>query len=180
MTVNPLDNEELFNVIVLGGATSPGTVKISGHDREAKWDVKEGSGQSGATTTLKSKPPTTFTCVFTLTDAADIAAWPAFQAACEETINGKTPKAKDIYNPDLASQKITSVCLAKMGGAVHDGKGGQTRTVVFQEYMPPKKAGGTPFGSVTKKKDPNQDALDELARLTKQYQDTPWGSPKAA
>lgn len=173
---NPVDNDDLYTSVVLGGVTSPGTVKISGHDREAKWDVKDGTGQTGATTTLKSRPPAVITCTFYLADQEDFDAWPAFQAACEETISGATPKAKDVYHPDLASQKITSVCLAKLGGAVHDGKGGQTRTVVFQEYLPARKGGGTPSGSVAKPKaDPNQAALDELSKLTKQYQETPWG-----
>jgi len=177
MAINPLTNEDLFDVVVLGGVTSPGKVKISGHDLEAKWDVKTAAGQKGATTTLKEQPPRVVTCVFTLTDEDDFDAWPAFQAQIESTINGATPKALDIYHPDLASQRITSVCQGKIGGAVHDGKGGQTRTVTFQEYFPPKKAGGTPKGSVTKTKapDPNQAALDELAKLTKQYEKTPWG-----
>ena len=65
-------------------------------------------------------------------------------------------------------------------GTVHDGKGGQTRVVKFLEYKPPKPAGGGPKGSKSSAKapDPNQAALDEIAKLTAAYQQTPWGKPK--
>lgn len=181
---NPVDNEDLYEAIVLGGLRSPGRVTLSGHDRVIGWDVKKGAGQSGATTTRTSEDPAKVTCTFYLVkdDAQgidDFALWPAFLAQAKSTIAGPTPKALDVYHPDLAENDIKSVVLEKIGGVVHDGKGGQTRTLVFLEYRPPKPKGGTPKGSAAKKKtaapDPNQAALDELARLTKQYQATPWG-----
>lgn len=179
MAPNPIDNEELFDSIILAGVTSPGVVKLSGHDRVIGWDVKKGAGQSGATTTRTSEDPAEVTCAFYLATIEDIDAWPAFLASARATISGKDPKAADVYHPDLAEVDIKSVVLKKIGGVVHDGKGGQTRTLVFLEYRPPKPKGGTPKGSTAKstKKapDPNQAALDELARLTKQYQATPWG-----
>jgi hypothetical protein len=178
VTPNPIDNEELFDAIKLGGVASPGVVKLSGHDRVIGWDVKKGAGQSGATTTRTSEDPVEFTCAFYLATAEDFAAWPAFLALARSTIAGATPKALDIYHPDLAENDIKSVVLRRVAGVVHDGKGGQTRTLVFLEYRPPKPKGGTPKGSTAKKTtapDPNQAALDELARLTDEYQVTPWG-----
>jgi len=41
---NPIDDEELFASIELGGVKSPGKVTLSGHDRKATWDVKKGPG----------------------------------------------------------------------------------------------------------------------------------------
>jgi hypothetical protein len=180
---NPVDNEELYDAIVLGGQRSPGVVALSGHDRVIGWDVKKGAGQSGATTTRTSEDPAEVTCSFYLVkdDAQgidDFAQWPAFLALAKSTVAGAKPKALDIYHPDLAENDIKSVVLKKVGGVVHDGMGGQTRTLVFLEYRPPKPKGGTPKASGTKKpkeNDPNAEALAELARLTKQYQDTPWG-----
>lgn len=179
---NPIDNEELYNSLVLGGVSSPGKVTLSGHDRDVKWDVKDGPGIAGATTTLKNIPPKEFTATFYLVkDVAqgidDFADWPAFQAAIESTVDGTKPKALDIYHPDLASQKppIVSVVKASVGGVVHDGKGGQTIVVKFQEYRPPKPAGGTPSGAKTKPQDdPDAAAKAEIAKLTGQYQNTPW------
>ncbi len=179
----PVDNEDLYEGIVLGGVKSPGRVTLSGHDRKVSWDVKEGSGQSGATTTLKSIPPIEFTATFYLVqdpaqEIDDFDGWDAFLAAVNSTVSGPKPKALDVYHPDLADNGITSVVKASVGGATYDGKGGTTYVIKFQEYRPPKPAGGSPSGSGAKAKtktDPDQAAKDELARLTKQYQATPWG-----
>lgn len=184
--VNPIDNEELYNSILLAGKKSPGKVTLSGHDRNVEWDVKTGVALKGATTSVKGIPPISFTATFYLVrdDAQGIdqlADWPAFVQVIESSIaekNGKAqPKALDIYHPDLASQNppIVSVCKASVGGVVHDGRGGQTIVVKFQEYRPPQPITVTPSGSSSKKADPDAAALAELDRLTQQYQKTPWG-----
>lgn len=174
---NPVDNEDLYQSIVLGGLSSPGVVTLSGHDRTIGWDVKKGAGQSGATTTRNSDDPAEVTCSFYLADNDDFEAWPAFLDRAKSTISGAKPVALDVYHPDLAENDIKSVVLKKIGGVVHDKKGGQTRMLVLLEYRPPKPAGGTPSGSsktAAKGPDPNQAALDELAKLTAQYKSTPW------
>lgn len=176
MSTNPLDHPDLYDHIELGGVQSPGVVKLSGHDRKIGWDIKKGSGQSGATTTRSSDDPVEFTASFFLADAEDIAAWPTFLAVVKSTVSGKTPQALEVYHPDLAENGITSVVQATILGTVHDGMGGQTRAIKFLEYRPPVKKGGTPKGakaSAAKAADPNQAALDEIARLTAQYQATP-------
>lgn len=177
---NPFDHPELFDTIDLGGITSPGQVKsITGHERKINWDVKEGTGQSGASSTLKSVPLRTITVTFYLATLEEIGQWPTFRNQCLSTISGAKPKALDIYNADLATNEVRSVVLASMGGPVHDGKGGQTITVIFQEYCPPKPKGGSPNGSSSKAKggapDPNAAANAQLAALTAQYANTPWG-----
>lgn len=175
--INPLDHEEVYDSVVLAGQRSPGTVTISGHDRKIGWDIKKGSGQSGASMTRTSEDPVEVTLAFFLATREQIDLWPAFDGLIRSTVSGPTPKALDIYHPDLVMNGITSVVLSSFGGVVHDGKGGQTITVKLLEYRPPKSKGGSPNASKTKAvtPDPNQAALDELARLTKQYQETPWG-----
>jgi hypothetical protein len=181
---NPLDDEPLYDGIILGGVQSPGKCTLSGHDRKINWDVKAGAGQSGATTTLKDIPPIEFTCTFYLLrddsqGIDDLIDWPAFRELINSTVSGPKPKALDIYHPDLAANDIKSVVKASIGGVVHDGKGGQTIVVKFQEYKPPKPKGGSPNGSKTKGKlpappDPDAEAKAQLAALTAQYQNTPW------
>ncbi len=180
--INAIDNPDLFDVIVLAGVRSPGKVTLSGHDRAVDWDIKKGNGQVGATMTKKGEDPVEFTATFYLVQDLgqgidDFAAWDAFHALIDSTVNGKKPKALDCYHPDLAANGIKSVVKKSVGGVVHDGKGGQTVTVKLIEYRPPRKAGGSPSGSTTgaKKADPNQAALDELAKLTAQYKATPFG-----
>lgn len=172
---NPIDDPDLFDVVELGGVESPGVVKITGHDRKVNWDVKAGSGQSGATTTLKDIPPVEITLTIYMADDDDFDDWPAFREQVKSTISGPKPKALEIYHPDLASQGITSVCQGTMGGIVHDGKGGRTVVIKLQEYKPPKKKTGSPSGSSSKTSapDPNAAALAQLAALTAQYKATP-------
>lgn len=185
---NEFDNPELFDEILLAGQRSPGVVTLSGHDRDIGWDVKKGAGQSGATTTRTSEDPVEFEASFYLVidhsqGIDDISAWPAFAELIRSTVNGPKPKALDIYHPDLAENDIKSVVLKKFLGVTRDGKGGETRKVRFLEYRPAKAKGGTPNGSKSKPKsgtgidpnDPNAAALAELAKLTNEYQNTPWG-----
>lgn len=177
---NPYENPELFDSIVLAGVSSPGVVTLSGHDRVIGWDIKKGTGQTGATTTRTSEDPIEFTCTFYLVKddslgIDDFAAWDSFATLIRSTVAGKKPKALDIYHPDLAANDIKSVVLKSFGGVVHDRKGGQTIAVKLLEYRPPKPKGGTPTGSKVKKADPDQAALDELKKLTDEYKRTPWG-----
>lgn len=185
MGVNAVDHPDLFDTIVLAGKRSPGVATLSGHDRNVEWDVKDGPGLTGATMSPKKIPPVAFQVSFYLVkDDAEgddqFAAWDAFKAVIESSLSGSTPKALDIYHPDLAAQTppITSVCKASVGGPTYDGLGGKTVVVKFQEYRPAKKvSAASPTGSKAKPKpkdDPDAAALAELAKLTTQYQATPW------
>ncbi len=175
--VDPINDPDLFNVIDLGGVFSPGVVTLSGHDDVVDWDVKAAEGQKGASMTRKGGKPRSFKASFSMATPEQFAAWPAFRDAINSTVKGTTTSAIDIYHPRLASQGITSVVKGTIGGTVDDGKGGQTIVVTFQEYAPPKPAGGSPSGSKAKtnKNDPNAAALAELAALTETYKKTPWG-----
>jgi hypothetical protein len=180
---NIIDDEEYYGSITLAGVRSPGRVTLSGHDRKIGWDIKKGAGQSGATTTRTSNDPIEFTATFyLLKDEAqgidDFELWDDFATLIYSTVAGKTPKALDIYHPDLAANDILSVVLSLFGGPVYDGKGGATIAVKFLEYKPAKAVGGSPSGSKTKPKnenDPNAAMKAELEKLTKQYEQTPWG-----
>lgn len=174
---DPINDEDIFDVIYLAGVRSPGVVKISGHKRKIDWDIQQVKGQKRANMNLKGIPLVEFTCEFTLTDAEDWAQWPAFLDLINSTVSGPKPKALDISHPDLVEQDIKSVVKAETQGTKHDGKGGQVKVVVFQEYGPPIPKGGSPTASTTGKpeKDPNAAAKAELAALTEQYKNTPWG-----
>lgn len=178
--INPLDHEEAYNHVILAGVRSPGILTaISGHDRKIGWDIKKGPGQSGASMTRTSEDPVAFTLEFFLADREDFDAWPAFLGLVDSTVSGPSPKALDIYHPDLVEQRIASVVKDTSFGTEHDGKGGQIKRIKLIEYKPPKAKGGSPSGSKTKPQpdpnDPNYAALMELKRLTDEYARTPWG-----
>lgn len=178
---DPIDDAELYNYVVLGGMRSPGVVTLSGHDRKIDWDIKAATGQAGATMTRKGNSPIEFTASFYLVrdvglGVDDIFEWSDFADKIRSTIAGKTPKALDIYHPDLAANGVKSVVMKALSGAKYDRKGGVTYDVQLIEYFPPKPARGAPkkVGN-TKKPDPDAAALAELASLTAQYKSTPWG-----
>jgi hypothetical protein len=177
---NIIDNEELFNVIVLAGKASPGIVTITGADSIIEWDVKVGWGVAGATTTIRSVPPPKFECSFELfrdayTGVDSLTAWDDFQALIDSTLVGSKPKALPIYHPDLARNKITSVCKARVASPVYDKKGGAIVKVEFQTYRPPRKQTGTVVSKPKPENDPNAAAKAEIEKLTNQYKATPWG-----
>ena len=79
----PSDIEADLSSIVLGTTRSPGVVKLAGHDRKEKWDIKDAKGQDGASTSLQGKPIGQFTATFYLADDGsdvvnDFDAWDSF------------------------------------------------------------------------------------------------------
>jgi hypothetical protein len=174
---NVVDNEQIYNVIKLGGKTSPGKVTLSGHNRKVNWNVNAGYALVGATVTFKNVPPIEFTASFYLVkDFAqgidDYAAWDDFKKVIDSTLAGSKVHALAIYHPDLIENDIKTVCKAEIGGRVYDGRGGCTVAVKFQEYRAPKKLSG----AVAEKPqdDPNAALKAEVATLTAKYQQTPW------
>lgn len=166
--MNPIDFSDVYDVLLLDEVNvSPGQlVALTGAKRETGWDVKDGTGQSGASITRKGDKLVKFSAKFYLVkDAAlgidDFADWVTFLPLLKSCTAGKDPKSLSIYHPDLALIDVDAVVVESIGALEHDGKGGAFVTVSFIEYRPPKKAGGSP----TKKKDPNADVKAELDAL---------------
>ena len=176
--MNPHDSPEVFSVLVLGTATSPGKVTITGHDRKPDWDIQKAKGSSGASTKLSDpKPPGGFKATFELATAEEVEAWDAFQAVVESTFMGPTPVALPCYHPDLARNGYTEVVGASIGGLTCDRKGLSKVVVDFQEYCPPKPkptrsaggraagASGSAGGNNGSSYDPNAAKRREFAEL---------------
>lgn len=163
--------------ILLGSTQSPGVVTLTGHDRNKDWDIKAAKGSTGASSSLNGDPIGSFQAEFYLADDEEFAAWESFQRLIESTTNGPTPVALPIYNPDLALNRFTEVVNGGIGGVLHDGRGGRTVQVKFNEHKPPKpkpsaKAKAKPaqtYANTDEGKrsppDPNADAKRELAGL---------------
>jgi len=184
--VNPVDDSDLYDALVLGGRVSPGVCVISGLKSEQKWDVKEADGQDGASTTHKGAQLRRFTATFTLAkdeQGDDFAAWESYAALIESTVAGKDPVALDCYHPLVAAAGLTAVVKGSVGQLVPDGKGGATVAVELLEYRPPKKKSGSPQGSKSKAPggpgapgappgqaapDPNAQAKADLAKLVEE------------
>jgi len=129
---------DLFSVIYLGTAESPGVVTLSGHDRPESWTTVKAKGEVGASSTHEGGEVGTFQASFYLASPEDQLKWPAFRRVIESTTSGTSPKALPVYHPDLAENRFTEVSNAGIGGAIRDSRGGVTYVVKFIEYRPPK------------------------------------------
>ena len=165
---NPVDNEALYDSIVLDNKRSPGRVTLSGHDRKHRWDIKEALGHGGGTTTYKGDSVAQFTAEFTLTrdpvqSLDEFADWEKFAAMIRAMLpKSGQPKARSIYHPDLAANDMKSVSQAGISGLTHDGKGGAKVTVSFLEYRPAKKSATIGLPTKPTKADPNADLKHEI------------------
>jgi hypothetical protein len=173
---HPIYHAELWDKIILAGVASPGVVRLSGHKRVTGWDIKEASGQDGASSARKGDPLGSFTATFALVcdptlpaEQDDFERWCAFQDLIESSVSGPQPIALDIYHPDLARNRFKAVVKKSIGELVFDGRGGATVAVEFSEYAPPKKkkaAGAS--GSKSSKKSGASDPNDPIAKATEE------------
>jgi len=152
--LNPFDNPEAYDVVVLGGVTSPGVVKpgaITGFKRAHEWDIKKGKGAKGATLTYVQRPPAQGTITFTLGTREHFTAWESFRPQFKYDPTKKNPQALDIFHPVLADLDIHSVVCESLSQLENDGYGEWTCVVELCEYFPPPKAPavGTPTTSQT-------------------------------
>ncbi len=137
--LNPLDNPQVWDVVVISGVTSPGVIKegsLGDWKRTHDFDVKKGKGTLGATVTFTNKPPAEGTITFMLWLAEHFAAWDAFLPLLKYDPTKKTVTAVDIYHPALDAIDVSSVVCTKIGNLVHEGKQLYSITVDFLEYFP--------------------------------------------
>ena len=151
--VNPIDNPQIWDVIRLGQAISPGICKVGEWKREHQWDVKKGKGTLGGTVTFVGRPPAKGSITFKLWTPDHFAEWDLFRPLLKFDPTKKTVSAIDIYHPSLADIDIHSVVTETIGNVVHEGDQLYSITVDFIEYFPPPKAAavGTPSGSKSAK-----------------------------
>ena len=178
----PHNFPELFGSLVLGTRRSPGSLTLTGHDRNQNWDVQSAKGQDGETSQLNGRKLGEFEASFYLASdqdddrgSNDFVEWESFQKVIESTVAGPTPVALPIYHPDLSRNGFTEVVCAGISGLIWDDRGGATVKVKFREHRPPKpkkpakaksKASGTAKpGDPPAKPDPNAEAKRELAGL---------------
>jgi hypothetical protein len=130
-----------WDKFVLGGVENPGVARVVAK-REIGWDVKDATGQDGASTTRKGQPIGEIEVEYYLVDdpneGNDFDAWPAYEAVIWSTVDGDKPKPVDCQHPDATRLRFTSVALKTPGSFQPDGKGGAKVKFVFLEYKPPK------------------------------------------
>lgn len=147
--INPIDNPQAHDFIVLGSEQSPGICRPFEPKRRAEFDVKKGKGTFGSTITYVGRPPAKWELVFELWLARHWEEWAAFVPLLNYDPTKKKIQAIDIYHPSLAEIGIKSVVTESIGMIKHEGKQLYTRAIELMEYFPSanKSAVGTPTGS---------------------------------
>jgi len=181
--MNPLDHPEQYDTIVLADQRSPGLCKLGGPMLDHGWQKQKPKGSSGAETIHNGDDLVEFTVELYLwrDERVDhFAGWEAWRPLLRRPIAKGSPKALDVYHPQLAELGVTSVVCSKEGSLEPDGKGGARVRLTFLQYAPPVAASsGKPGGSAAtapggaanapKAPDPNQDLKDQIADLTEQF-----------
>lgn len=149
--MNPLDSPELYDAIVLAGRRSPGRARLTVAKRSYGWDEQKAKGNDGAETVKNGSSLVKFSCELFLWNDGErdcFAEWEAWKGVLDTTVDPKSPKALDVYHPELDELGVRSVVVQSRGALHPDGKGGATVTIDFLEYAPARKApGGKPGGS---------------------------------
>jgi len=156
-SLNPIDNPQDWDVIRIGGVTSPGVCSVSDFKSKHEWDVKKGKGTYGATLTYVGRPPCQGTIKFKLWTPAHFIAWASFRDLFNYIPDRKAVTPIDIYHPALADVGLNSVVCEGVGQVVHEGEQLYSITVELIEYFPSPKANitATPAGSKSKAPNPN-------------------------
>lgn len=148
--VDPINNPEAWDFVLIGGVQCPGRCKVGEFKRANEWDIKKGKGSLGATVTYVSRPPAKGGIEFYLWLPIHFQQWETFRPLFKYDPTKKAVKAIDIYHPGLADIDVTSVVCEMIGNLQNDGMGLWTVKVDLLEYFPPpaKPAISTPQGAV--------------------------------
>ncbi len=149
MGLSPIDYPYEWDVIRIGGVTSPGVCKISGWKKTNDWDVKKGKGTLGSTVTFTGREPSKGSVTFYLWTNDHFNRWNTFRKLLKYDTTKENISAVDIYHPSLETIDVKSVVIESIGMIERESGGLYSIQVDMLEYFPPpkKSAVKTPSGS---------------------------------
>jgi hypothetical protein len=147
-TYNPIANPFEHDLALIGGAITPGLVKIEGLSSKQKWDVKEGKGEKGATITYGGDSLSKFSLRCTLWESAHFDVWAQNIKPVLATSWAPPHPAVDIWHPELVERGVRSVVVEDISQFTANGDGFDI-VVKCIEYRAPKPATGTTSKSNT-------------------------------
>lgn len=139
MSIDPISNPGAFDVVVIGGMTTPGIATVGAPSPAYKWDVKSGPGTSGGTITYQGNPPRSFTIEVTIWQKEHFGQLDELRAMIAPAEKGLEPPAYDIAHPSLSKVGIRSVVCEDFPPESKNGKGLWKTSIKFIEYRPAKK-----------------------------------------
>ena len=178
--VDPVSNPQEWDQVQIAGVTYYGVV-VSGFKREHKWDVKEGKGAFGATTSFVNEPPSKGQVEFWAWLPSQFAAFDNILRQLKYDPAKKRTNAVDIHHPATIDIDVKSVVGTEIGIWEHAGNQFYKRTVQFLKFKPPPKTSAVATPTSSTANDPSategvpvnpavQAAQDELDSALKDAQ----------
>lgn len=171
---NPIDNPDLYEVVVLAGKQAPGLAEVVGASTPRGWDERKGQGLSGSTLAQVGDGLPDFTINVYLWLPPHFQAWDAWKSLIARGARGSRYSPMDVYYPDLAELGISRcVILDWKQREMVDERGLHKYAIPCKEWRKPLPvynvpAGSTANGSQYKQTDPFD---DEFNRVVKEIRD---------
>jgi hypothetical protein len=164
--LSPLAYPQDYDVIVVGGVTSPGVCFLSGFERVQGFDKKLGKGSVGATPTMVHNKPAEGHVKFVLGDDGvrsgsgidQFALMGTFLQQLKYDPTKTVITAVSIYHPSLAAIDVSSVFCERIGALEIEGEPGMglySITIKLSEYLPPPPVAAVSTIKTTKVTPPN-------------------------
>jgi hypothetical protein len=147
-TLDPMTHPGAWTRLVAAGVNSPGNIPLggmSGWKREEKWDVKEGKGTTGATTTHVGQVPAKGSITFELWKVEHFAAWDRWLQLFRYDASKKIGQAISVYHPALAALQPPVTSVVMIGHTAPDPQpdGRSKVTIDLLEFFPAKATGAS-------------------------------------
>lgn len=162
---NPIENADLYDVIVLAGQPSPGLAIVSGAGSPRNWDERRGYGLSGAFLVFTGDGLAKFQVRLLLWEPQHFAQWEVFSRLLARPQRGTRPKALDYYHPYHSEEplNIKSVVVEDVLQQEQIEPGLWAQDIKFIQYRAPKPFLAKPEGSTAQLNEPR--AEDEADRV---------------
>jgi hypothetical protein len=164
--LSPLAYPQDYDVIVVGGVTSPGYCILSGFKRIQMFDKKMGKGTKGATPTMTNQKPAEGFVKFYLWDDGSESGGPDQFALMGNFLNQlfydptkQNVQAVDVYHPSLAAIRATQFYCEEIGAMEPEGDpaiGVKTITIKLTEFIPPPPQPAVSTPTMSKPNTPDQ------------------------
>jgi hypothetical protein len=152
--IDPISDPSAWDAVEVASVEYP-YCEVTGFKRAHKWDVKEGKGAFGATTTFVNEPLAEGDVKFLAWETFHFALFDQILQQLKYNPAKKQTNAVDVYHPALADIDAHSFVGTEISQWEHDGEGLYTRVVHFQEFRPAAKTSAVATPTMSTANDPN-------------------------
>jgi hypothetical protein len=149
--LSPFRVPSIYDYVTIAGQRSPGLARVGRFVRKYPWDIKDGKGAFGSTSTLPGVPVVRGGPIsFVLWTDQHFQEWETWSAIFDyDPTKPVSLNAVDIDYPSLALIHLTSVVCQEITNPVHMGGGKWEAEIKLLEYHPPKPVAAVATPTIT-------------------------------